>query len=138
MLLKKQGQSVKKLVLILLISFISVFGFTQTTEEQLIETTQALKDTTQALEDTTIILESTIDELTVAQAEIIILRRELEIAILSKISSMFQLGIGYTYPNGVEILFEVDIPNFFLGFYGRANIQFDNRFNLGIGLIIDL
>ncbi len=96
-----------------------------------------LEEITETLENNDLVLTNTKDELLIAQDDITILRKELETAIILN-DSIFQLGIGYTYPNGVEILFEANIPNFFLGVYGRANIQFKGGYNFGIGLTIDL
>jgi len=111
---------------------------------QLEETTQALVDSNETLTNTNTefinsqdIFIDTQSELIVAQKEIVTLRKEVEGSVVVP-DSLLQLGIGYTYPNGAEILLNMDIPFFPIGIYGRANIQFDNSFNLGIGLTIDL
>lgn len=151
----------KKLLLVLIISFISVFAFSQTTEEQLEAVTQELIDLTDAymdlyeefnnvttqLEETTQALEESTDtiisiqaELVAAQSEIKILRGMVNDLSLMNLNaeSIFDLGVGYTWPSGVEVLFEGEIPNFFLGFYGRVNLQFDGTPTFGVGITIDL
>lgn len=142
----------KKFLLILAISLVSVFGFSQTIEQQTInELIIQLEETTEALEDTDFLLRLTKNELSntndvlddiknellVAQEEIFGLRKEV-LRLMVPEESILQLGIGYTYPNGAEIMLGINLPKFPIGIYGRVNIQFDNTFTLGIGLTIDL
>lgn len=98
-----------------------------------------LEETTNALEETTDILIDNTAELIQAQTEIKSLREDLEVTIIPAYTqNLFSIGVGYTMPDGIELIFDIDIPNFFLGFYGRVNYQFKNNANLGIGVKIDL
>jgi len=99
---------------------------------QLERTTQALKETTDTLEEMRV-------QVAEDQQEIDGLRSLLEETIIPAYTDkMFSIGVGYSMPNGIDAMFGIDIPNFFLGFYGRFNFQFDMTTNLAIGIKIDL
>lgn len=153
----------KKILAILVLILLAVSAFGQTYEEleqQLKDTTDALnqvtddyidlvdeyaalanqlQDTTDSLRETTDTLEEMRVQIQEDQQEIEGLRETLEDTLIPAYTdSMFSIGVGYTMPDGIDGLFFIDIPNFFLGFYGRFNFQFDGTTNLAAGIKIDL
>lgn len=153
----------KKILAIIAVLLLAVSAFGQTKEElqqQLKETTAALnaitddyielvneyaalteqlQETTNALKETTNTLEEMRVQVQEDQEEIELLRQTLETTLIPAYTdSMFSVGVGYTQPPGLEVIFNIDIPNFFLGFYGRFNYQFDVSTNMAAGIKIDL
>ena len=140
---------------------VSAFGQTyEQLEQQLRDTTAALNEitddyinlvneyativdqlqtTTDSLKETTALVEEMRAQVAEDQQEIDGLRNLLEETIIPAYTDkMFSIGVGYSMPNGIDAMFGIDIPNFFLGFYGRFNFQFDMTTNLAVGIKIDL
>ena len=108
------------------------------------DTNKALEDSTKALEDSTVLIAQQKERLILDQEEIIKLRDQIEIFIdLAKSGQKnIMIGAGIRYPLGGEIIAEMFIPNFMLGFFVDLSLaQSDNPaipldFGVGGGLVL--
>jgi hypothetical protein len=109
----------------------------------LADTTKALEESTKALEDSTVLIAQQKERISLDQAEIIKLRDQIEVFIDLARSGQknIMIGAGIKYPLGGEVIAEMFIPNFTLGFFVDLSLsQSDNPsipldFGVGGGIV---